>query len=93
MNRSLIDSIVVAVTPGTVTATRVRPVAVLQCGAMRLRPLTEAECYARCYGGFRTDQVSILLPGATEADQERVAMARLRELSRQQADAKRLEAA
>jgi hypothetical protein len=27
---------------------------------MRLRPLTEAECYARCYGGHRGDRVSVL---------------------------------
>jgi hypothetical protein len=27
---------------------------------MRLRPLSEAECYARCYGAHRSDQVSIL---------------------------------
>jgi hypothetical protein len=25
---------------------------------MRLRSLSEAECYARCYGGHRTEQVS-----------------------------------
>jgi len=37
-----------------------RPAAVLQCGAVRLRPLTEAECYARCYGGLRSDQVSVI---------------------------------
>jgi hypothetical protein len=24
---------------------------------MRLRSLSEAECYARCYGGHRTEQV------------------------------------
>jgi hypothetical protein len=61
-------------------------VVVLQCGAMRLRPLTEAECYARCYGGFRTDQVSVLLPGERRADSERVAIARLRELAAQRED-------
>jgi hypothetical protein len=27
---------------------------------VRLRPLTEAECYARCYGGRREETVSIL---------------------------------
>ena len=27
---------------------------------MRLRPLTEAECYARCYGERREEAVSIL---------------------------------
>jgi hypothetical protein len=26
---------------------------------VRLRPLTEAECYARCYGGRREETVSI----------------------------------
>jgi hypothetical protein len=29
---------------------------------MRLRVLSEAECYARCYGGHRSDQVSVLRP-------------------------------
>ncbi len=27
---------------------------------MRLRPLTEAECYARCYGGRREEAVSFV---------------------------------
>jgi hypothetical protein len=27
---------------------------------MRLRPLTEAECYARCYGGHAAERVSIV---------------------------------
>jgi hypothetical protein len=27
---------------------------------VRLRPLTEAECYARCYGGRSEETVSIL---------------------------------
>lgn len=27
---------------------------------MRLRPLTEAECYSRLYGGPRTDKVSVV---------------------------------
>jgi ADP-ribose pyrophosphatase YjhB (NUDIX family) len=48
---------------------------------VRLRPLTEAECYARCYGGFRTDQVSIVLPGTRLDEGERVAVARARELA------------
>ncbi len=30
----------------------VRPVLRLSCGGMRLRPLSEEECYARCYGGW-----------------------------------------
>jgi hypothetical protein len=34
---------------------------------MRLRPLTEAECYARCYGGHGGERVSFvrLLPQRT----------------------------
>jgi len=28
---------------------------------VRLRPLTEEECYARCYGGPRDDSVSVVL--------------------------------
>jgi hypothetical protein len=42
---------------------------------VRLRPLTEAECYARCYGGRREEAVSIVWvepaeqePGAEERD-------------------------
>jgi len=27
---------------------------------MRLRPLTEAECYARCYGGREHDRVGFI---------------------------------
>jgi hypothetical protein len=27
---------------------------------VRLRPLTEAECYARCYGGRRDESVSVV---------------------------------
>jgi hypothetical protein len=27
---------------------------------VRLRPLTEAECYARCYGGRREETVNLL---------------------------------
>ncbi len=35
---------------------------------MRLRPLTEAECYARCYGGRREETVSILRFGFGDED-------------------------
>ncbi|HWE82106.1 MAG TPA: hypothetical protein VG265_10675 [Gaiellaceae bacterium] len=34
---------------------------------MRLRPLTEAECYARCYGERAVDSVHVLRPGADRA--------------------------
>ena len=33
---------------------------------MRLRPLTEAECYARCYGGWPVDSVKVLRPAGGE---------------------------
>jgi len=44
----------------TVAERRIRPDPVLQWPAMRLRPLTEAECYARCYGGRREETVSVV---------------------------------
>ncbi len=46
---------------------------------MRLRPLTEAECYARCYGA-RDERVSLVV--RQEQPQSRVA-SRLRELVEQ----------
>jgi hypothetical protein len=49
---------------------------------VRLRPLTEAECYARCYGGVRTEQVSVLRPAQAHTERERVPTLRLRELAR-----------
>ena len=33
---------------------------------MRLRPLTEAECYARCYGGWREETVNVVWRGPLE---------------------------
>jgi hypothetical protein len=44
----------------------VRPVPVLQWASVRLRPLTEAECYARCYGGRHDERVTLVsvLPAA-----------------------------
>jgi hypothetical protein len=46
---------------------RVRPVPVLQWAAMRLRPLTEAECYARCYGG-RSEESAALVWQPSDAE-------------------------
>jgi hypothetical protein len=39
---------------------------------VRLRPLTEAECYARCYGGRREESVGLvwLVPPADPGRQE-----------------------
>ena len=44
---------------------------------MRLRPLTEAECYARCYGGRRDDSVTVLPP---LSEREGMVARRLQEL-------------
>ena len=30
------------------------------CRSVRLRPLTEAECYARCYGERRDESVTVV---------------------------------
>jgi hypothetical protein len=51
---------------------------------VRLRPLTEAECYARCYGGRRDESVSVVsrepLEQATrEGEAERFTAADARE--------------
>jgi hypothetical protein len=40
-------------------ATGVRPAPVLEWRSVRLRPLSEAECYARCYGA-RDERVSLV---------------------------------
>jgi hypothetical protein len=39
---------------------------------MRLRTLTEAECYARCYGGRSDDQVTVVrvVPRERDAGEE-----------------------
>src|SRR5947208_2772505 len=41
-------------------ATLCRPTPVLGFGPMRLRTLSEAECYARCYGGLSDERVTVL---------------------------------
>jgi hypothetical protein len=47
---------------------------------VRLRPLTEAECYARCYGGRRDEAVSFARPHAHCDGRESITGERLREL-------------
>jgi hypothetical protein len=37
---------------------------------VRLRPLSEAECYSRCYGGRRGDQVSVVQVVTTKERRE-----------------------
>jgi hypothetical protein len=46
---------------------------------MRLRPLTEAECYARCYGS-RDERVSVLRDPSEFTRPTAVSEIRLREL-------------
>jgi len=51
---------------------------------MRLRPLTEAECYARCYGGHGDERVSFVrvLPRRSKRQQGE----RLREMFEERLD-------
>ena len=60
---------------------------------MRLRPLSEAECYARCYGGHGDERVSVgrLLPRRTNTPP--ATGERLRELFEERLDAREAEAA
>ena len=60
---------------------------------MRLRPLSEAECYARCYGGHGDERVSVvrLLPRRTT--RATATGERLRELFEERLDAREAEAA
>ena len=53
---------------------------------MRLRPLTEAECYARCYGGHGDERVSFVrvLPRRSKRSQQQGE--RLRELFEERLD-------
>jgi hypothetical protein len=45
----------------------------------RLRPLTEEECYLRCYGSAGSDEVRVLAPGETgEAEDAAVLTERIR---------------
>ncbi|HWB22964.1 MAG TPA: hypothetical protein VG652_08755 [Gaiellaceae bacterium] len=58
---------------------------------MRLRPLTEAECYSRLYGGHGTDKVSVVRPDE-EDDYQEVDGERLRELFERRLQRRRSEA-
>jgi hypothetical protein len=44
---------------------------------VRLRPLSEAECYSRCYGERRSDRVSLVRVVATKERREADALRRL----------------
>ena len=58
---------------------------------MRLRPLTEAECYSRLYGGQRTDKVSVVRSDEP-ADTAGLTGERLRELFEHRRDRRRSDA-
>ncbi len=58
---------------------------------MRLRPLTEAECYSRLYGGQRTDEVSVRYADE-RPEGEAVSGERLRELFEQRLQRRRSDA-
>jgi hypothetical protein len=51
---------------------------VLGFAAMRLRPLTEAECYARCYGGHASERVTVVSLPARGTDERGAPGERLR---------------
>jgi hypothetical protein len=64
----------------------VRPVAVLGFGPMRLRTLSEAECYARCYGGHGEERVSVVRLSRRSTAAATARGERLRELFEERLD-------
>ena len=59
---------------------------------MRLRPLSEAECYARCYGGSSDERVSVVRLPARGSRRSTTAGDRLRELFEERLDSRAGEA-
>jgi hypothetical protein len=59
---------------------------------MRLRTLSEAECYARCYGGHRDERVSVVRVRPRATPPARLAGDRLRELFEERLDGRAPEA-
>ena len=55
---------------------------------MRLRSLSEAECYARCYGAHRDDRVSVVRPVSTTARASTLRGEELRGLFEERLDAR-----
>ena len=55
---------------------------------MRLRSLTEAECYARCYGGHAGDRVDVVRVLSRPTSRPAPKGERLRELFEQRLDAR-----
>jgi hypothetical protein len=58
---------------------------------MRLRTLSEAECYARCYGGVTDGRVSIVRVGRRQTKRTTSAGERLREIFEERLDHRGLE--
>ena len=59
---------------------------------MRLRPLSEAECYARCYGGHGEERVSVVRLLPRRVEHATLDGNRLRELFEERLDARGPEA-
>jgi hypothetical protein len=59
---------------------------------MRLRTLSEAECYARCYGGHGEERVSVVRLLPRRAERAAVRGERLRELFEERLDVRGPEA-
>jgi hypothetical protein len=55
---------------------------------MRLRMLSEAECYARCYGGHSDERVTVVRALAPRAQRSGPSGERLRELFEEKLDAR-----
>ena len=58
---------------------------------MRLRPLSEAECYARCYGGHSDERVTVVRLPIRPSKRRSPSGERLRELFEERLDARELE--
>jgi hypothetical protein len=58
---------------------------------MRLRPLSEAECYARCYGGHTDERVAVVRLPLRRVKRRDLSGERLRQLFEERLDARELE--
>src|SRR5581483_1782372 len=65
----------------------IRPDRVLGFGPMRLRTLSEAECYARCYGGRSDERVNVVRLERLRVGAPTVNGEQLRELFEERLDA------
>jgi hypothetical protein len=58
---------------------------------MRLRPLSEAECYARCYGGHTDERVAVVRLPLRRVKSHPLSGEHLRRLFEERLDARDLE--